>query len=237
MFRFRKQPEEKSNEPEWKAANDPLTSAEEAHFRASVLEARARSVPSAPAPLSEPEIVWDDCDDVYRPGAVNGREWVASLRLDQPIEWKRDQPYIFMRRGAFDGVQAHLRSDRSIEQGGLLAGQVFRDAAMGSFFVLVEEAFPALNGHGTSTHFEYTSASWQAITPRIEGMNAAWTVVGSYHSHPDAGVFLSQTDKNTQADVFSHDWQIALVIDPVRDEIGFFIGERGTPCLAWRIIA
>ena len=242
MFRFGKQ-----NEPkDAKAADAPdadlLGSAEEEEFLASVLEAQKRASlhvarPTPAVAPEQPEILWTDSDDAYRPAEVNGKEMIASLALDRPIEWKSGQSVIFVRRGTLEKIQSHLRTDPSIELGGLLVGQAFRDNAAASYFVVVEEALPALDGHGTATQFEYTSASWQAITPGLVKMDAGWTVVGSYHSHPNIGVFLSTTDKDTQADVFCHDWQIALVIDPVRNEIGFFLGERGAPCASWRIIS
>ncbi len=47
-------------------------------------------------------------------------------------------------------------------------------------------------------------------------------VVGWWHSHPGFGCFLSPTDLKTQEYFFPESYQVALVVDPVRDELEFF---------------
>lgn len=47
-------------------------------------------------------------------------------------------------------------------------------------------------------------------------------VVGWWHSHIDLGCFLSTTDIHTQEFFFPESYQVALVMDPIRDEYKFF---------------
>jgi len=47
-------------------------------------------------------------------------------------------------------------------------------------------------------------------------------IVGWWHSHPNFGCFLSGTDLHTQEVFFPESYQVALVVDPVRDEFQFF---------------
>ena len=47
-------------------------------------------------------------------------------------------------------------------------------------------------------------------------------VLGWWHSHPGFGCFLSPTDLKTQEYFFPESYQVALVVDPVRDELEFF---------------
>ncbi|MFW9866805.1 MAG: Mov34/MPN/PAD-1 family protein [Candidatus Thorarchaeota archaeon] len=47
-------------------------------------------------------------------------------------------------------------------------------------------------------------------------------VVGWWHSHPGIGCFLSNTDLRTQEYFFPESYQVALVVDPIRDEYKFF---------------
>jgi len=47
-------------------------------------------------------------------------------------------------------------------------------------------------------------------------------IVGWWHSHPDFGCFLSSTDLHTQEFFFPESFQVALVVDPVRNETKFF---------------
>lgn len=182
------------------------------------------------------EIEWQDCDDVYRPTPVVASDFVRTLGLTRPPIILPQQSYIFVRRSVLEKIQAHLQNNVQVEQGGLVLGQAFVDMALGATFLVVHDALPALDGIETPTFFGYTTASWQTLTPQLQQMDADWTLLGSYHSHPDMGVFLSATDLDTQEDVFSADWQLALVIDPVRDEIGFFVGKDGQPCADWYYI-
>jgi proteasome lid subunit RPN8/RPN11 len=47
-------------------------------------------------------------------------------------------------------------------------------------------------------------------------------VVGWWHSHPGLGCFLSTTDLHTQKYFFPESYQVALVVDPIKDEFKFF---------------
>jgi len=226
---------------------DPLVEAEEAEFAASVLrkqqqrDTRKAGAPppadkATPPPDPQTEILWDEREDVYRPAPGDARKFAQALKLDPTPAFKLRQPLIFLRHSAHERMQAHLRSDLTIELGGLLLGQAFYDAALDAYFVVIEEALPADGGEGTAISFEYTSTTWTHLTPKLQQMNPDWTVLGSYHSHPGLGVFLSTIDRETQESVFAQDWQVAIVIDPIKDEIGFFLGEKGKPCPDWYVV-
>jgi len=47
-------------------------------------------------------------------------------------------------------------------------------------------------------------------------------IVGWWHSHPDFGCFLSKNDLETQRFFFPESYQVALVVDPIRDDFDFF---------------
>ncbi|MFW9827960.1 MAG: hypothetical protein ACFFEY_10225 [Candidatus Thorarchaeota archaeon] len=47
-------------------------------------------------------------------------------------------------------------------------------------------------------------------------------VVGWWHSHVGLGCFLSPTDIHTHECFFPESYQVALVVDPIRDEFKFF---------------
>ena len=52
--------------------------------------------------------------------------------------------------------------------------------------------------------------------------NESAVMVGWYHTHPGFGIFLSAYDMFIQRNFFSNPWQIAMVVDPRRQELGFF---------------
>ena len=222
---------------------DLLAQNEEAEFEASVLRKKQETAlleversQSLPVPDVPSEILWSEHDDVYRPAPGDARRFTQSLKLNRVPDFLPGQPLVFLRRRAYEKALAHLNSNLRIELGGLLVGQAFTDARLETCFILIEEALPADGGEGTAISFEYTSATWAVLTPQLQQMNADWTVLGSYHSHPGLGVFLSATDRNTQESVFAQDWQVALVIDPIADETGFFFGEKGKPCPHWYLV-
>jgi proteasome lid subunit RPN8/RPN11 len=199
----------------------------------------APKTPQEPEPpktdLPDP-LIWQEQEDVYRPVPVDGLSFVRSLPLKQVPEIKEAGATIFIRRHTYAQILAHLKSNLEVELGGLLVGQALLDTQHDAYLLLIEEALPADEGVETATSFEYTAATWQHITPYLQRMNAAWTVMGSYHSHPGLGVFLSTTDHDTQKEIFSQDWQVALVVDPVAEEFGFFVGEDGKACPDWHLL-
>ena len=220
---------------------DLLARQEEEAFVASVLQKRrererSEALESLPPTLVTEEIEWSEQEDVYRPQRIQAAEFLAVLAPERMPDLRRGSHCCFVRRAAFEKIQAHLRSDTRIELGGLLVGEAHYDAEFDLYCVVVEEALPAYEGQGTAVTFAYTEATWQALSPRLQELPPTWTLLGSYHSHPGMGVFLSSTDLDTQRGVFCHDWQIALVIDPLSQTIGFFFGAEGHPCACWSLI-
>lgn len=223
------------------AGEDLLAEREEEEFEASVRAARERAAGRAGTPAEKPvvppdadesegEIEWSEQQDVYRPARVDAGEYLRSQGLGAAPRVRAGQSVVLMRKAAYARIEEHLRTDLKSELGGLLGGQALYDPEMDLFIVVVEVALPALHGEGTATSFAYTPEAWQAILPGWMQMNGDQTIVGSYHSHPGMGVFLSSVDRSTQADVFPHDWQVAMVMDPVADTSGMFIGTAGQPC-------
>ena len=219
---------------------DLLARQEDEAFIASVLEKRReRETPPDVEPTADPvreEIEWSELDDVYRPKRADVSGFLAALPLKHAPDLRRGSCCCLVRRPAFEKIQEHLRSDTRIELGGLLLGEALYDAERDLYCVVVEEALPAHAGEGTALTFAYTEATWQALSPQLQSAPANWTLLGSYHSHPGMGVFLSSTDMETQRGVFFHDWQIALVIDPVSGAVSFFFGAEGHRCSHWEVI-
>ncbi|MCY1311905.1 hypothetical protein D9M70_622700 [compost metagenome] len=51
-------------------------------------------------------------------------------------------------------------------------------------------------------------------------------MVGWYHSHPNLGAFFSGVDRKTQKDFFNSNYNLGLVIDPIRNEEKWFISSE-----------
>ncbi|HLJ56087.1 MAG TPA: Mov34/MPN/PAD-1 family protein [Chthonomonadaceae bacterium] len=229
------------NRPD-EGSEDLLAQREAEEFEASVRAARWRaSAPQQPRPApvtpdpDEGEIEWSEQPDVYRPRQVDARDVLRALGVGAAVRLSPGEPVALIRRSAMERLAQHLRTDLQRELGGLLAGEALYDPALDLHLVLIEAAMPAEHGEATSTSFTYTAAAWASIFPGLVAMNAAWTILGSYHSHPGLGVFLSSVDLDTQAEVFPHDWQIAIVMDPIANACGLFAGASGRAC-AYHVI-
>ncbi|MCK4780659.1 MAG: Mov34/MPN/PAD-1 family protein, partial [Candidatus Lokiarchaeota archaeon] len=53
-------------------------------------------------------------------------------------------------------------------------------------------------------------------------------IVGWWHSHPGFSCFLSHTDLKTQEYFFPESYQVALVVDPHKDELEFFTLDKNS---------
>jgi proteasome lid subunit RPN8/RPN11 len=70
---------------------------------------------------------------------------------------------------------------------------------------------------GTAGEYE---KEFQKLKHNIKDKNLR--VLGWWHSHINLGCFLSITDIHTQEYFFPAPYQVALVVDPIRDEFKFF---------------
>lgn len=61
--------------------------------------------------------------------------------------------------------------------------------------------------------------------------------VGWWHSHPDFGCFLSETDLITQEEIFYKPYHVALVVDPIRDVFNFFTLDKNNSKKRYKAIS
>jgi len=52
--------------------------------------------------------------------------------------------------------------------------------------------------------------------------NEELRIVGWWHSHPGFSCFLSRTDLHTQEFFFPESYQVAFVVDPIKEELAFY---------------
>jgi proteasome lid subunit RPN8/RPN11 len=75
----------------------------------------------------------------------------------------------------------------------------------------------------------YTREGLREVARGLDAQEAAYVIVGWYHSHLDLGVFMSDRDLRTQRGAFPHDHQVALVVDPMREVAGAFANGPSGP--------
>jgi proteasome lid subunit RPN8/RPN11 len=179
--------------------------------------------PLSQTPAPPPAPVWRERSDVFRPGppaamAPSSALWIGPRGNE-----------IGVSREALTAMERHVGSDVGREHVGLLLGRVTAVENRGCPTTHVDRAIPVRTSDASATHVVLTRESARDVAIALRDMPAGATVVGWFHSHPGLGVFLSGTDLRTQRDCFGAEWQIAVVLDPQRREIGVFAGPDGAP--------
>ncbi|MEM3342377.1 MAG: Mov34/MPN/PAD-1 family protein [Thermoplasmata archaeon] len=154
---------------------------------------------------------------------------IKSISAQYPEEAPPEEGYAsFVDSHVIEDIQKHtLRYaclPEPLETIGLLYGRLAR--WHGSIYSRVTSiAF----GKSHSTR-SYTRINWEdekEISTIIENIDELpadenMVLVGWYHSHPGFGCFMSTTDRRTQKRMFPKEYQIAIVIDPLKDEFQIY---------------
>jgi proteasome lid subunit RPN8/RPN11 len=171
------------------------------------------------------EILWRESQNVYQPIRRPLPEFLSTIELtsnDDVSSRLADGPVlVFLEQACMANMQQHAEQDILREQAGILCGQAY--LSHGRHYVAVESAI-AVDTLSDAAHFRFHQNSWQDMWPHLGNSG---NIVGWYHTHPAMGIFLSATDLRTQQLYFSSPWQVAVVIDPISREIGFFYGTLG----------
>jgi proteasome lid subunit RPN8/RPN11 len=95
-------------------------------------------------------------------------------------------------------------------------------------YIIIEESLFLLGAvYSDKTYtsqIEGTAGLYQKKFQRIKKKrkNEKLRIIGWWHSHPNLGCFLSSTDLLTQRYFFPKEYQVALVLDPIRNEFEFY---------------
>ncbi len=146
------------------------------------------------------------CDNAAMPGQAGFRENELMIFVD--LDVMRD-------------MEAHASSDISVELGGVMLGCQRVDET-GQPFVVVTDSLRAEHYHASKGNFKFTHDTWSRITEQREQYRPDLEMVGWYHTHPGHTVFLSGLDMFICNNFFDKPLDLALVIDPVNDDRGWF---------------
>ena len=117
---------------------------------------------------------------------------------------------------ALASINRHVSSETDREVGGVLLGPPSSEGP-----VSVQSSVQAVDAHESRGSLTFTQDSWTHIYEELDSL-PGMVIVGWYHSHPDFGIFLSEQDLFIHRNFFSDPRQIALVLDPIRNEHGVF---------------
>jgi proteasome lid subunit RPN8/RPN11 len=113
-------------------------------------------------------------------------------------------------------IEEHAFSETAKEVGGILIGCLTEDG------VDIAGVVPALKAEGAATHVTFTHEVWADVMDAIDRDFPGKQVVGWYHTHPSFGLFLSEYDRFIHRNFFPDSRMVALVVDPVAGELGWF---------------
>ena len=136
-------------------------------------------------------------------------------------------PVVGLSPRAVQAAMAHTAANAQVESGGLCLGNVFLEQGTGRLLLQLMETIPAsvdpqapaLSG---PAHLTFTPETWQQLVNAYLQNYPELRILGWYHSHPGMDVFLSSMDLFIQNHFFTASWQLAMVLDPLRQRVGVF---------------
>ena len=142
------------------------------------------------------------------------------------IHSNKKLPAICIRASALNRAKKHADEDTRWETGGVLLGR-FMSEEDGTTTVIVTGIVRGENTIRNRASLTFTPATWAKIWNLIDddpvySDEKKWSMVGWYHTHPSFGIFLSSHDLFIHKEYFKDPNHIALVIDPIRNDLGCF---------------
>ncbi len=128
---------------------------------------------------------------------------------------------IFVDLDSLADMEEHALTDTSVELGGVMLGGQYEDE-QGRAFVVITDSLRAKHYESTKGSFKFTHDTWSEISRERDEFPDDLQIVGWYHTHPDWGVFLSGMDMFICDNFFNKRLDVALVIDPCRQDRGLF---------------
>ncbi len=132
---------------------------------------------------------------------------------------------VLLPEEAFDRIVERGAADTSREIGGVLVGELLRDAA--GPYLRITATIDALHAEEKGAELTFTHATWKHIHEEMDGKHQGQRVIGWYHTHPGFGIFLSDRDQFIHQSFFDLPFQVAFVYDPKSREHGMFAWRRG----------
>lgn len=130
-----------------------------------------------------------------------------------------DAPTILINENVLEQIFEFSEQDLRRETGGFLIGTASEKPRS---HVEVRHFVPAVGARSKAASLTFTHDAWATMRREVDERFPDDAIVGWQHTHPNIGIFLSGYDMFIHRHFFSEPWQIALVVDPVKREFGFF---------------
>lgn len=127
---------------------------------------------------------------------------------------------IFMREDVYAQLEELAYSNTRKELGSILLGSPLQ--LDGKIHVVISAFVEAKHTDATASTLTFTHETWNDVHAEQSRLYPDLKIVGWQHTHPGYGVFLSGFDLFIQENFFNLPFQVAYVIDPIRNNRGFF---------------
>lgn len=159
------------------------------------------------------------------PPVRSGREHSFTIELLRSSEPARDeglslQPDVLIDEGVFSEIERFAAQDRFTECAGLLLGEVRVED--GERIIHIRAAAPASEAEGSRTAVKMTLPAWESALWTRDAEYPEMRVLGWFHTHPGAGIFVSDPDVFVHKHFFGNANMVAYVLDPTTGRDGFF---------------
>ncbi len=131
-----------------------------------------------------------------------------------------DDLHVFLREETLREIVAYAKSNVQRELGGALPGRFYQ--SRGRLWVEILGYIKAEHYENTAASFKFTHRAWEGMEREKTRRFGEVGYVGWQHTHPGYGIFLSGMDMFIQNHFFNLPYQVALVVDPKADTLGFF---------------
>jgi len=168
------------------------------------------------------------------PGII---EFGEPSELSLPVASLPDDPTrnanfrVYMLADVHQKMLNHLRERMDVESGGILVGYPFHTEDEKVKFVVIIGVVPNKSNNRSGVHFTVSPEGAREAREYVEDNYPGMIPVGWYHSHPGLGVFLSGQDMTIVRSIYNAEWNIAWVVDPLRETEGIFYGPTGRPLI------
>ena len=146
---------------------------------------------------------------------------------------------VFIPQGVLDEIETLTREAASLETGGILIGQMHRDAAIPEIAVVITAQIPAHFTESKTTSLTFTAETWTAVQAALDLRKSGEMMLGWWHSHPSFAFckaecpperrrecalqkpFLSSPDLHLHRAVFAKACHVALLANNADAGLGF----------------
>jgi len=196
--------------------------------------------------INQKKFIIKEVTPPYQPEERIMSSFSESAKFHRPIEQTGNHNVLFITEDAMQQIVNFIDYGQTtrlncVEQGGILIGKVYKDPQKNCIYGIVNEIVPASTAKGTAAYLEIDHSTWAEMFNKVDSLLSSGNekdthIIGWFHTHPnELGIFMSGTDRETQARVFNQNWHFAVVLNPQKQIYGVFNGPNAEPCKGYII--